>query len=240
VSLRLSLGRIQVNGAIVVGGAAVLLLGLMVIGYSVFLWIRQRIRTRLVISNIIPRRGLIVLVSQGRLDDIPATAAIRYHYLGEKNERSEPVLAHCWLVTSRRAPQEPDVHLSTMSNESVTSAWKNAQTLKEQYEGLVEMYSRSIDPEDPENIFQVIEEIYTEAKQLNLKSADLVADFTGGTKMMTVGMVLACTPEDRDLEYMRPRRFLGDGRVDPSAGSDPKLVDLNFFLKSSTEVNAES
>jgi len=223
-----------------VAGAAVLLLVMIVVGYTVFHWIRKRFRPQLAIADIAPRRGLIVLVSQGHLDDIPATAAIRYHFRGEKNELTEPVLTHCWLVTSQRPPKEPELISQGPSNESVPSAWNNAQALKERYEGEVDMYIRTIDPENPENIFQVIEQIYAEAKQLSFEQENLVADFTGGTKMMSVGMVLACTPEDRDLEYMRPRRFLKGGHPDPNAGSDPKLVDLNFFLRSSKVMDEET
>lgn len=224
----------------VVAGIALLLLIMLVVGYALFIWIRQHFRTQLVIADIAPRRGLIVLISQGHLDDIPATAAIRYHFRGEKNDLPVPVLTHCWLVTSRRPPKEQESKSQGASNESVSSAWKNAQALKELYEGDVDMYIRTIDPENPENIFQVIEQIYAEAKQLDLEQKNLVADFTGGTKMMSVGLVLACTPEDRDLEYMQPRRFLESGRADPSAGADPKSVDLNFFLRSSKAMDNES
>jgi hypothetical protein len=220
---------------------ATILLIMMAVGYALSHWIRQRFRPQLVVGDIAPRRGLIVLVSQGRLEDIPATAAIKYHFRGEKNELPKPVLTHCWLVTSRRPPQESDPKPQGASGQLVSSAWENAQALKELYKGEgVNVYVRTIDPEDPENIFQVIEHIYAAAKGKDFEQKELVADFTGGTKMMSAGMVLACIPEDRDLEYMQPRRFLESGRADPIAGADPKLVDLNFFLRSSKMTDEES
>jgi hypothetical protein len=225
----------------VVAIMAVLLLIVMAVGYALSYWIRQRFRAHLVIRDITPRRGLIVLVSQGRLEEIPATAAIKYHFRGEKDELSQPVLTHCWLVTSQHPIQESDLKSQGTSGELVSSAWANAQALKSLYTGKVKkIYVRTIDPQDPENIFQVIEHIYAVAKRLDFEQKDLVADFTGGTKMMSAGMVLACVPEDRDLEYMQPRRFLESGRADPIAGADPKLVDLSFFLRSSKVIDEES
>jgi hypothetical protein len=219
---------------------AVILLCLIVAGYGLAHWVRQRIKPQLVVTDIAPRRGLIVLVSQGRLEDIPATAAIRYHFRAEKNDE-KPVLTHCWLVTSGRPPQVPDSKPQRTGDASVPTAWENAQALRALYEGKgIRVEVRIIDPEDPENIFQVIEKIYADAKGVNFERKDLVADFTGGTKMMSAGMMLTCIPEDRDLEYMRPRRFLESGRADPSAGADPKLVDLNFFLKPRKVTDEES
>lgn len=209
----------------------VILLGLITVGYRLTDWVRQRFKPQLTVADIAPRRGLIVLVSQGRVQDIPATAAIRYHFRDEENGE-KPVLTHCWLVTSGRPAQALDSKPRRAGDASVPTAWENAQALRASYGGKgVHVEVRIIDPEDPENIFQVIEKIYADAKGMDFERKDLVADFTGGTKMMSAGMVLACIPEDRDLEYMRPRSFLEGGRPDPAAGADPKLVDLNFFLK---------
>lgn len=173
----------------------------------------RRFKLRLIVRSIKPRRALVVLVSQGRTEDIPATAAIKYHL---------SALEHCWLITSPE-PANPPPSPSQ-------SAWKNAAALKVQHEGSVKMHTKVIDPEDPQSIFQAVAQVYSEAKSLDLSSKEIVADFTGGTKMMTAGMVLACTPADRDVQYMKPLAFLADGRADLTAGSEPRWVDLNFFL----------
>ena len=133
-----------------------------------------------------------------------------------------PALEHCWLITSTEPKTPPDP--------SFLSAWKNAGLLKAKYQDRARVHINVIDPEDPQSIFQSVEQVYAEAKSFGLHSKDVVADFTGGTKMMTAGMVLACTPADRDVQYMKPMAFLTDGQPDRSAGSGPRWVDLNFFL----------
>jgi len=182
---------------------------LLVLAYEVM----KRFRLRLTVRNIAPRRGLVVLVSQGKPEATPAAAAIKYHLAA---------LEHCWLITSTepQTPPEPPFQ----------SAWKNAGQLKAQFQDRVRMHIKVIDPEDPQSIFQSVEQVYAEAKAFGLTSKDIVADFTGGTKMMTAGMVLACTPADRDVQYMKPMAFLPDGQADRDAGSEPRWVDLNFFL----------
>lgn len=175
--------------------------------------ITKRFHLRLTVRNIAPRRGLVVLVSQGSTEATPAAAAINYHL---------PALEHCWLITSTEPKAPPDPPF--------LSAWKNAGLLKAKYQDRTRVHIKVIDPEDPQSTFQGVEQVYAEAKSFGLNSKDVVADFTGGTKMMTAGLVLACTPTDRDVQYMKPLAFLTDGQPDRSAGSEPRWVDLNFFL----------
>ncbi|HYV07602.1 MAG TPA: hypothetical protein VFB82_23615 [Blastocatellia bacterium] len=189
----------------------VLAIVLLVAGFELV----RRFRLRVVLRSISPRRGLIVLISRGRPDGIPAKAAIDYHL---------PALQHCWLITSTELPNPP--------SPPAQSAWRNAGALKVQYEGKARMHIKVIDPEDPQSIFQAVEQVYSEAESYGLSAKEMVADFTGGTKMMTAGMVLACTPADRDVQYMKPLAVLGDGKPDISSGSEPRWVDLNFFLGS--------
>jgi hypothetical protein len=66
----------------------------------------------------------------------------------------------------------------------------------------------------------VVEQIYQE--QLGaLKEEDVIADFTGGTKPMTVGMIFACLSPARHLEYV-PARY-GTGEPEP-------LEPVEYFL----------
>lgn len=188
---------------------ALVIILLLVLSYEVM----KRFRLRLTVRNIAPRRGLVVLISQGKAETTPAAAAIEYHL---------PALEHCWLITSTESQSAPEPPFQ--------SAWKNASQLKTQYQNRVRMHIKVIDPEDPQSIFHSVEQVYQEAKSFGLTSKDIVADFTGGTKMMTAGMVLACTPEERDVQYMKPLAFLSDGQADRAAGSEPRWVDLNFFL----------
>jgi len=180
-------------------------------------------RRRLTTSAIAPRHGLVVLVSQGRSSEIPARGAIMYHWGGRTDKQEQGVLQHCWLITSRQPSKEPP--------EPYQSAWKNAQDLIALCDRLgIASHLKEIDPEDPEDVFDAVNAAFQEARKLKLSEGDIVADFTGGTKMMTVGMILACTPLNRAAEYMRPRAFQPDGQADPAAGSDPRSVDLSFLV----------
>jgi CRISPR-associated protein (Cas_Cas02710) len=76
-----------------------------------------------------------------------------------------------------------------------------------------------------------VEEIYAEAKdKFNLTEEGIIADYTGGTKSMTSGMVLACTSPNRALQFMKPQQYTEDGRADVQAGSVPVAVDIRFEL----------
>jgi hypothetical protein len=222
----------QLEGPLNVVWVSLLLLILLVVTYALLSRLFGR---HLVVGDIQPRPGLVTLVSQGRLSEIPATASIRYHYLGENDERLEPTLRHCWLVTSPEPAEEPLQPPDARKPEPFHSSWQNAKALQAMYEGKIDIRLVAIDPDDPEDIFRKVDAVYAEARRLGLASREMVADFSGGTKMMTVGLVLACTPVDRDVEYMRPRQYDARGRAIPEAGSDPRLVDLHFFVRTGEE-----
>jgi|GEM_PF-2509048 len=183
-------------------------------------------RPRLTITDIAPRAGLIVLVSQGQLDSLAAHTAIKHHL---------PRLKNCWLITSPKPKpkEDPDQNESQEKppQPAPQLAWKNAEDLKALYESpTCHLEIVKVDPENPEEIYKKVEQAFRDAqRKYGLPRYEIVADYTGGTKTMTVGMVLACTYNHCDVEYVRPRAFLDDGRADPHAGSDPKQVDLSFW-----------
>jgi hypothetical protein len=87
------------------------------------------------------------------------------------------------------------------------------------------------DADNPESVHRLVDEIYKEATEKNsLTEEEVIADYTGGTKSMTSGMVLACTSPRRPLQFMKPRRYTEDGRADTQAGADPKAIDIRFWL----------
>lgn len=59
----------------------------------------------------------------------------------------------------------------------------------------------------------VVESIYAE-RLGTLTDGDVIADFTGGTKPMTVGMIFACMTPARKLEYV-PAIYEGGGAKEP-------------------------
>jgi hypothetical protein len=207
---------------------ALALLALLVVFYAL---LRYLFEPGLTVRDVQPKRGLVTLVSNGKLSELSAAAAIRYHYCGERDERPMPTLQHCWLITSPKSPSASNEDEATAAGESVRPAWKNAEALLEKYRGMVKMRILEVDPEDPQSVFAAIETAYTEARQVSLRSQDVVADCTGGNKIMTVGMALACASADRRLTYMKPRRVNDKGIAIAEYGSEPKLLDLHFFLR---------
>ncbi|HEY5868208.1 MAG TPA: hypothetical protein VI542_22040, partial [Candidatus Tectomicrobia bacterium] len=58
---------------------------------------------------------------------------------------------------------------------------------------------------------------YEEARAFGLSERDIIANYTGGTKSMTAGMVLACsTSEERDTEYMKAIEMTPTGIATPT------------------------
>jgi hypothetical protein len=211
-------------------GVLVVAIALLLCILGLIAFIRRVFKTELAVREVGRRPALIALVSVGKLSTIPACGAIKYHYRGLEDEHQEPVLRHCWLISSPKPEEEPE---QRGGGEPFQSSWKNAQNLRAKYESLgVNVRIQPVSPEDPQAVFEVVDAIYREVKALNIKSSEVIADFTGGTKVMTAGMVLACTPGDRDVQYMRPRRYLSDGRADPDAGADPVWVDLSIAVQS--------
>ena len=86
-------------------------------------------------------------------------------------------------------------------------------------------------PNNPESIYRAIDRAYDEAQDYGLMLRDVIADLTGGTKVMTATMAMACSGLGRDIEYLLPNRYLADGRADPTAGSKPCLLDLSVALQ---------
>jgi hypothetical protein len=168
-----------------------------------------------VVQSVAPRRALVVLVSRGA--DPPARAAIDYHFQGAGEE--SPRLEYCWLLTG------PD------SDEQ--SSQVNAAALKQEYEGQgvkTEVYHMK-DPDDPQQVFQTVQNILQFAlAQHNLQPQEVIADFTGGTKCMAAGMVLACAAGDWDLQYLKPTKYDEFGRAVKGSPVTPILVDVDFFM----------
>jgi CRISPR-associated protein (Cas_Cas02710) len=87
------------------------------------------------------------------------------------------------------------------------------------------------DADNPEAVHRLVDAIYIEAVNVyGLKEEEVVADYTGGTKSMTSGMVLACASPRRLLHFMKLRKYEEDGRAVAQGGSDPVAIDIRFEL----------
>lgn len=171
------------------------------------LWIYERRQTKIA-SPIVAEidqpkrhRGLIVLVGIGRQGegrkaiDEPAWRAISHH-LGNGKERG---LEFCWMIASDAAmsfalelQQECKKRRVEAEPLSIDNAWNVQRT----YERAVQVY-----------------EVF--APQLGLSESDIIADVTGGTSPMSVGLALACG-NTRPMEYL----------YGPPASSVPRKIEF--------------
>lgn len=178
-------------------------------------WLRPSRQTSLQVTTHVPhRKGVIVLVSHGKF--VPAADALAYHGW-DKVPGRPPALTHCWLLAG---PGEGEL-----------SSLANARRLQEIYAAkgvTVEIWPLS-DADDVQEVYSATRTIYQVARnRYRLHTADLIVDYTGGTKTMTAGLVLAALAEGSDLQYMKPNAYTADGRADKGAGSQPRLVDFRF------------
>jgi len=56
-----------------------------------------------------------------------------------------------------------------------------------------------VSPADAQDTFERVNRVYRES---GFEAREIIADFTGGTKPMTTGMIMACLPPHRELEYV--------------------------------------
>jgi len=195
-------------------------------------WIADRIKGSLIalgfmpeekIANVVPLeqtyKGLIVLMSSKPVDS-PAEAAVRHHLklrnqnnLSDKNEQrttesfqENNSLKYCWIVCTNRtweyARQMVD-RLKQSGAEDVRFYYgsepvKNVEDAEEMLSLLIPDHK----VDDPNHVRKLVEGIYAIAKQQGLDETDIIADYTGGTKGMTAGLLLACTRPARSLQYI--------------------------------------
>jgi len=115
--------------------------------------------------------------------------AVRYH---------APVLRYCWVICTQG---------DRGSSQSYAAA-----------EGLIKAFVKRAsgrdvicfpvglaDENDIGQAAETVSHIYRQLRETapELKAADLIADFTGGTAAMSGGMILATLQEDREIEYLR-------------------------------------
>ncbi|MDY6877937.1 MAG: hypothetical protein SWK90_17280 [Chloroflexota bacterium] len=134
--------------------------------------------------------GLIVLIGPGKEGADPQSLshnpAIEYH-LSREEAGGEPLRA-CWLIAT--AGEKGSVPV--------------AMEVQQRYGGRCEVIIETLkDAFDLEETYQLIQRIYVQrAVEKGLAPDQIIADFTGGTKPMSAGMVLACREECWPMQYM--------------------------------------
>ena len=114
---------------------------------------------------------------------------VRYH---------APVLRYCWVI-------------STQGDKGSSRSYGAAETLvkaivkRESGRDVTCFAVRLEDENDIGQAAEAVSHIYRQLREAapDLKAADLIADFTGGTAAMSGGLILATLQEDREIEYLR-------------------------------------
>ena len=138
------------------------------------------------------KKGLILLVSRAE----SAKFAIDFHFLKCRT------LEQIWLIPSNETASE---YFGGSSMKEVPIIEAYCQQLEHQ-EGRpldVKVHEVGVSPADAQDTYDVVHRIFRRSKY---EPDELIADFTGGTKPMSVGMIMACLPRARDLEYVSGKR----------------------------------
>jgi hypothetical protein len=149
-------------------------------------------------------RGLILLVGTGRPGEDPmsqsAGIAIKYHM----SDKEGTGLERCWLIASGGergslpVAQELQKQCQAQNVTAHIRAVSDAFSVQESYDVILRIYE---------------EEVPT----TGLSEEEVIADFTGGVKPMSAGMILACG-ETRSMQYMYGRK--------EGIASVPRLIEF--------------
>lgn len=144
--------------------------------------------------------GLIVLMST-RIDS-PAEVAIRHHW----NQGQIPCLQHCWVICTessldyaremKRSLLEDDI------DENRLHLYYGSYELNDLDQPGLSLIVSDRAADDPETTLRLVNAIFADARTKGLAETDILVDFTGGTKPMGIGAVLACAAPSRRLEYL--------------------------------------
>lgn len=144
------------------------------------------------------KRGLIILVSNAD----HALHAIRYHYV------TKGTLRYVWLIPSNDAENErfgKGTGETTKMIKARCDALPGEDTNQDATGRPLDVFvlSQGVSAGDAQDTYDLVNRVYrVDADRLRLEPNDVIADFTGGTKPMSVGMIMACLPTDRSLEYV--------------------------------------
>ena len=176
--------------------------------------------------------GLIVVASKSRPGTKSAAqAAIEEHWLNGKGN-----LQHCWIICGG----QDLLDIARQILKQIGFNYLNQQAIEYELKDpdnrnrILKVSLRTIKADsvdDPNTTFTLVNKIYAEAEREGIEESDIIADYTGGTKSMTSGMILACATPQRQLQFMKPGGYLDDGRADPTKNAIATEVQIAFKLK---------
>ena len=196
-------------------------------------------REAIEITNVVPLTetffGLITIASLAQPGQLtPAEIAIKHHWRNGNGK-----LRYCWLICTPDALDATRQFLQELERECMQQKQQfyiyhnTEQAMPPVTQVGTSLHVRIVDlaPElinDPNHIRQLIDSIYAQAtEQTGLSPIDFIADYTGGTKSMTAGMVLACSKPERKLQYLVSNRDRRGKIID----SQLMKVTLSYRIK---------
>jgi hypothetical protein len=151
---------------------------------------------------------------------LPPLRAIEFHYTSGK-------LRDCWLI----ATTETD---GQMGSEDVPPLLEKWFRVLHPHHNIEFHYGKElcVHPRDYVSLWNLVDRLFREAPY---KPKHIIADVTSGTKLMSVGVALACQQEGRTMQYMSTQR---DWRGEPLPTGEmvPILVDIDPYLQWDTSI----
>ncbi|ABI69818.1 hypothetical protein [Syntrophomonas wolfei] len=179
--------------------------------------LRSRRKSWIEHRNAEPVKGLIAAVSLGK-GETAAETAIKLH---------TPKLQHCWLLVTKQAD---DNYQKIYRCYSKYDPWDETQGPRYPSDDghPIEIHKREIDnPNDIDNVFNVMKGIYREAVDFGISEQDILCDYTGATASVSAAMILVTAlSENRNLQYLMPNEVDENGRAKSEKGSTPLLIDF--------------
>ena len=167
--------------------------------------------------------GLIIFASL--TVDSAAKIAIQHHWKESKGD-----LKHCWIICGGDKALAITKEIIKSLNIPENIFHFDSDYPLSDPENPKNQLSLVINPEDandPNQIRKIVEAIYQDAKEnYDLDNSDIIADYTGGTKSMTAGLVLACASPDRRLQYVLSD-YIDNKPVNPKVME----IKLSYSLK---------
>ncbi len=172
--------------------------------------------------------GLILIASRGK-GISSARGAIEHHWSGGIGN-----LKYCWIICGgKESLKDAREMVEGLSGKGQWNNNKMEYILSDHQDSdrQLRVFLRNLDPpnnDDPNETFKLVNFIYEEAESEGIPSEEMIADYTGGTKSMTAGMVLACADPNRLLAFMKPRAYTPDGHADLAQPSIATEVKVDF------------
>jgi hypothetical protein len=201
--------KAQLQGYVLLGLVAIVLL--LIYGTNLAQGVRSLLVRWRVLGTEIPDHAIVVpleriapglIVLMSTRENSPAEVAVRHHW----NQGNPPHLRHCWVICTdssldyaRRMKQRL---LDDGLDEHQVQLYYGSYELADPKQPGLTLTVSDRASDDPDTVLNLINAIFLDAAEKGLDETDILVDFTGGTKPMGIGAVLACAAPTRQLQYL--------------------------------------